>query len=204
MSLAMINSDVKPTIEAELRSGERLLWADKPSKFPLSFIAIYITGFSLVWTSMAISFVGVGFFASIVGPAAAETSAEATGVGAFGIMLSVISLLFVCVGIGMILWGLKMLVGPSREIYAITDQRGIIVSPFIKYRIVSLSSEALANSERKGRPEMGTLTFKSQTNGWMSLMMNPYQTELAAFQNINNPEKVEDLIHTTFFRRPTS
>jgi len=35
-------------------------------------------------------------------------------------------------------------------------------------------------------------------------MMNSYQTELAAFQNINNPKKVEDLIHTTFFRKPTS
>jgi len=204
MSVAMINPDVRSKVEAELRNGEKLLWADKPSKFPLSFMAIYITGFSIVWTSMAISFVGVGVLTSLLGSTSTETSAEAVGAGAFGIFFSLISLLFVCVGIGMVLWGLKMLIGPSRELYAITNQRGYIISPFIRYRIASLSPEALANSERRGRPEMGTLTFKNQANGWMGMMMNPYQTELAAFQNINNPKKVEDLIHTTFFRKPTS
>ena len=148
---------------------------------------------------IAISFVGVGAITSIVGTSAAETSNEAAGAGAFGAMFSVVSLLFVCIGLGMVLWGLKMLIGPSKEIYALTDQRGFIISPFIKYRIASLSPEVLANSERKGRPERGTLSFKNSSNNWMAMMMNPYQTELSSFQNINHPKKVEDLIHKTFF-----
>jgi len=197
----MINPDVKLIVEAELRNGERLLWADKPSKFPISFMAIYIVGFSIVWTTIAVSFVGVGAFVSIVGSSAAETSTEAASAGGVGIIFSLVSLLFVCVGIGMVVWGLKMLIGPSKEIYAVTNQRGIIISPFIKYRIVSLSAEALANSERKGRPERGTLSFHNNTNNWMALMMNPYQTELAAFRKINNPKQVEELIHKTFFSR---
>ena len=98
----------------------------------------------------------------------------------------------------MILWGLKMLIGPSKEIYAITNQRGIIISPFFRYRVASLSPENLKNSERKGPPDLGTLTFTNKGNGFMAMWMNPYQTELNAFQKIQHPKEVENLIHKTF------
>ncbi len=195
----MINSEIRGVVEGELRSGEKLLWADKPAKFPLSFMAIYITGFSIVWTLMAIGFVGVGLLTTIVGPVVAETGSEAAGGAAFGLLFVGMSLFFVCIGAGMILWGLKMLIGPSREIYALTNQRGIIISPFMRYRIASLSPESLRNSERKGNPELGTLTFTNKSTGWMAMWMNPYQTELSAFQKIENPKMVENLIHKTFF-----
>lgn len=204
MSATMINPAVKSLIEGELRSGERLLWADKPSKLPISFMAVYITCFSLVWTFMAISFFGVGVFTSILGATASDTSTEAVGSAAAGTLFSAIALLFVCIGVAMILWGLKMLIGPSKEIYAVTNQRGLIISPFIRYRIASLSGDVLANSERKGRSEIGTLIFSNKSSGWMGTMMNPNQTELDAFHNIVNPKKVEDLIYKTFSGKPTS
>lgn len=193
----MINSDVRNIVETELRAGENLLWADKPYKFPLSFTAIYIFGFSVVWTTIAVSFVGVGAITSLLGGAGGETAIESAGAAAFGVTFSIISLIFVGVGIGMFLWGLKMLIGPSKELYAITNQRGIIISPFLKYRVATLSPEVLKNSERKGRPDLGTLTF-NKGNGIMGMWMNPYQTELNAFQKIENPKRVEDLIYKTF------
>ena len=185
----MINEDVRHIVEAELREGETLLWADKPSKKPISFMAIYITGFSIVWTTMAIGFVGAGAFASLFSVATVEDKATAAGTAAFGAVFSIVSLLFVAIGVGMILWGLKMLIGPSKEIYALTNQRGIVLSPFIKYRITSLSYEILKNSERKGDHQLGTLTFTNQT-------------ELNAFLKIKNPKQVEDLIHKTFEETP--
>lgn len=194
----MINSDVRSNVDAELRSGEKLLWANKPHKFPFSFMALYITGFSFVWTAISISFVGIGAITSIFGASTSDTATEVAGSSAFGIAFSTISLLFVCIGIGMFLWGLKMLIGPSKEIYAITNQRGIIISPFFKYRVASLSPENLKNSERKGSPDLGTLTFTNKGSGMMGMWMNPYQTELNAFRKIKNPKKLEDLIHKTF------
>lgn len=143
----MINEEVRQIVQSELRPKEKLLWADKPAKRPISFIAIYITGFSIVWTTMAVSFVGAGAFASLFGAVAAESKSEAAGTAVFGAVFSIVSLLFVAIGITMVLWGLKMLIGPNREIYALTNQRGIIISPFFKYRIASLSPENLKNSE---------------------------------------------------------
>ena len=194
----MINEEVRHIIEPELRTKEKLLWADKPSKKPISFMALYITGFSIVWTTMAVGFVGVGTFASMFGATSADSKAEAAGTAAFGAVFSIISLLFVAIGVGMVFWGLKMLIGPSKDINAITNQRGVIISPFIKYRIASLSPENLKNSERKGGPNLGTLTFTNKGNGIMGMWMNPYHTELNAFQKIKNPKQVEDLIHKAF------
>ena len=192
----MINRDVRKAVETELRAGETLLWADKPAKMPLSFMALYMSGFSLVWTTMAVSFVGVGAVTAFMG----EGSSETADTAAFGIAFFAISLLFVFVVIGvcMFLWGLKLLIGPSKELYAITNQRGIVISPFLKYRVANLSPEILRNSERKGRPDLGTLTFMGKGNGFMGMWMNPYQTELNAFQKIQNPKQVEDLIYKTF------
>ena len=192
----MINPDVRHIIEPELRSGEKLLWADKPAKFPLSFMMIYILGFSIVWTLFAIGFFGAVVFGSFFDANVGETSNDAVEAGAIRIGFSIFSFLFVVIGVGMIVQGLKMLISPSKEIYALTNQRGIIISPFFKYRIASLSPENLKNLERKGDPELGTLTFASKGNGMMG--MKPYQTELNAFLKIKNPKQVEDLIYITF------
>lgn len=198
----MINEDIRSIVESELRSDEKLLWADKPHKFPLSFMAVYLTGFSIVWTLMAISFAGVGVFASLFGATTSDSTAEVAGIGAFGAVFSIVSLLFVAIGIGMVLLGLKMLIGPSKEVYALTNQRGIIISPFFKYRIASLSRDVLENSERKGAPDLGTLTFTAKGGGIMGMWMNPYQTELNSFRKIQNPKQIEDLIHRTFKDKP--
>lgn len=186
----IIDKELRDKIQPELMAGEKLLWAGKPAKFPLSFMALYLTAFSVFWTFMVTGIFGVGI--------SSEFGSSNSSMGSLNIGFLLFASLFICAGIGMFLVGLKTLISPSREIYAITNQRGIIISPFFRYRMASLSEDCLKNSERKGRPELGTLLFSGKSSGLMGMMMNPYQTELNAFRKITDPKKVEDLIYKTF------
>ena len=175
----MIDSDVKLAVQPELRAGEKLLWASKPQTFPINKVSFLLTVFVFFWTIMAMGMMGAFFIVD---------QSNST-------YFSFIPGLFVLVGICLFLYCLKLIIAPSYQVYAITDQRGIIISPFLGYRTASLDKALLLNSERSGFRQNSTLQFGPKPS-MMGLGM--YQIHLNQFYNIKNAHEVEALIHKTF------
>ena len=177
----MIDDDARRVVQSELRAGERLLWASKPITFPINKVSLMLTISVFVWTLIAIGMMSAFFIVdrskSIPFP------------------FSFIPVLLVLVGVCLFLYCLKLIIAPSHQVYAITDQRGIIVSPFLGYRTASLDKTLLLNSERKGFRLNSTLQFGPKPS-MMGLGM--YQIHLNQFYNISDAQEVEALIHKTF------
>ena len=171
----IIDQDLRNLVKPELRAGEKLLWADKPRRFPLNIWTSYFLGFSIVWTLMAV------------------TITRATGEDSGVVPFNVIGIVFPIIGILFVIAGLFVFISPSKEIYAVTNHRGVILKRFLLRNTLSLSPEKMSNPERRGGSDIGTLNFESgmpRTTGQMFFRKS--------FKNISNPKQVEDLIYKTF------
>ncbi len=177
----MIDPDAKIAVQSELRAGETLLWASKPQIFPVNKVALMMTIWTFVWTLIVLGMLSVFFI----------TTQDSSTPAPF----LLIPTLMVFAGIGLFLLCLKSLIAPSHQVYAVTDQRGIIISPFLGYRTASLDRTSLLNSERTGFRLNSTLRFGPKPS-MMGLGM--YQIHLNQFYNIKNAHEVEALIHKTF------
>jgi len=171
----MINPDVKLLVEAELKTGEKLLWADKPRQFPLRRIGLLYIFTGIFW---------IVLLSAIIKPIFASLGADVeTGVGS---MFPSSSLIFFLVG------GLVIFI-PTKEAYALTDQRGLILWRFPYRRVASLSAELMLNSRHSGDEHIGTLNFDHLF--WVSPMRLLFKK---SFKKISNPKQVEGLIHRAF------
>lgn len=173
---------LRDMFKPELRAGERLLWAGKPASFPLNPGAVFLAGFLTLWTAMAVFMSGM--FMSQQGD--------------IPLPFSAVPFVFVCIGSLALLFSFKGLIAPSRQIYAITDQRGIIISPFLGRSIASLNADILLNSVRKGSGDKGTLFFGPQISMFNNQSFDALKVQLNAFHNIKNAAEIESLIHKTF------
>ncbi|MEP3889827.1 MAG: hypothetical protein ABJN69_05120 [Hellea sp.] len=202
----MINEDVRHIVEVELQPNEKLLWADKPAKFPISFMGIYVLLFSIVWCVIVFSLFGAALFGGFEGSAElpdtaaeefknAEVSASAAAIG--GIMGLAFVSIFVGAGLFNLFWGLKMTIGPAKQLYAITTHRIVIFDRFLSSRVASIQPEQIGQFERSGNERIGSLSFGE--SGFNMFAMNAmWKTPLNKFQKISNPREVEALIRKTF------
>jgi hypothetical protein len=170
-------------LRLHLSPGERLLWMGRPiGGLRLRSSDLFLVPFSLVW----------GGFALFWEDAVLRSNAP---------------LLFRLWGIPFVLVGLYLIVGRffwdawrrSRTLYALTDQRAIILGGGVTQRLRSLALRALPeisfSEERAGR---GTITFGSPTLpfgrfGWPGW---PGTAEMAApaFESIENARSIHELI----------
>ena len=188
----MIDPDAKAAVTPELMPGERLLWAGRPQGRVWTFMGMWLVGFSLFWLALTLPMLlGVVFGME-------DTTDGEEIVFAARIVAALFVLAFPAAGVFMLVNGIKHLLGPARERYAVTDRRGLIVSPFMGYRVASLSPDALMNSERSGKPNRGSLSFGGRGGMFGTFYANPWKPPLDTFRKIDDPARVQALIHQTF------
>ena len=202
----MINEEVRHIVEAELNPNEKLLWADKPAKRPYPWRGVYRAAFWCCW----MLFVCYWLFGVI-------TAAE--------FISTLLKIVFIFVGVLFLVFGfalrktyLKGFLGAKYEIYGLTNQRAIVLSPlwkgqqFINWRGYDHSRNSIAGDELdtinvdvSADSSIGTIIF----SGWWDkiryswyVFPNPETPKLLSnlngFRNINNPLLVADLLKDTF------
>ncbi len=174
-----------------LHSGEQLLWAGRP--IPLRFAAkglprVFI-GF--VWL------VFVYFIFKQVGSMGRGSSVSHSAVGsAFGIFQIILGL-FALFGIVMILSPLWEYIKATRKVYALSNQRAILMDRWPAASVRSYSLKDMRQIERRGDDQQGDIIFARETRayrysgGRTSTSVTPI-----GFLAIHNPREVEVLLNT--------
>ena len=198
MEAERIDPDAAHWVAPELMPGETLVWAGRPQRRTWPLSALWITGFSLFWLVLTLPML-VGVF-NLPGEA---DSGEVLGLiprliaGAF-------MAVFPAVGVFMLGTGIVQLLSPGRERYALTDRRGLVVSPGVPWvpggghRVASLSPDALLNSEKRGNTSIGSISFGGSGKPFSAFASNPWRPPLDTFRKIAALARVEALIHSTF------
>ena len=169
---------INSTIQSELKSGERLLWNGKPQGgIRLRSSDAFLIPFSLMWGGFAIFW-------------------------EFSVILTGAPFLFKLWGIPFVLIGIYIIFGRfivdaksrAKTIYAVTNQRIIIISALFGRKIKSLNlrnlPELTLNEKSDGS---GTITFGSTSafNAWgNSSWPNAQQAQVPSFEMINNVRQV--------------
>lgn len=110
-TVKMIEPELLATFKPELRPGERLIWAAKPSEAPLNLAA-------LLGTVVATVFVFIGAIAFFMTALTGHL-----GAAAFVVLWTSIAAFNLYVASGH--W-----LAPSSQVYALTNERGLIVERF--------------------------------------------------------------------------
>ncbi len=193
----MINEDIRHIIEAELREGEVLLWADKPVKRPITGIGVLRGGIHIFGMVFICFWLLVVLFTEVANLA-------------LKIVFISVGLIFALFAIGMRKQPFKHLFGPAYEVYAITDKRAIIISPYWRLEKASINSDDMADVLVKGSDTLGTVIFpKIKIPVFVYAGHKKYwdafdawqKSDLGAFHRIKNPREVENLIHKTFLEK---
>lgn len=167
-------------IRPELDPGESVIWASMAGGLqqgmalsgPQTLFAIPFLLFSLFWTFMATG----GFSMD-------------EGFGLFGMLWGG---MFVLVGAGMFLFGLRNFFRGFRTAYAVTENRILIISDLMGRRIHSISAGNVGQIQRSGG-QRGSLRFPGhQPNGWTARGY-PLSSSLG-FYGIRDPKSVEAMI----------
>lgn len=193
-----IDENVRTRITPELRVGEKLLWADKPNRLPISFSSVFLILFSFIWLSVVLLII-FGVLTSIqvaehnMIPAGLVTELAKPVVA----LAFYVPFFFLLVGLMLLLSSIRLLISPLFQIYAITDQRGIIASNLFPRRIISITDHGFARIERTGNAEIGTLEIADKQNR-RDLRTAIYQVQLDSFKKIKKPKAVEALIQKQF------
>ena len=193
-----IDENVRKQVTPELREGEELLWADRPNRLPISIASIFLMLFSFIWLSVVLLII-FGVFTSIqvaendiIPPGLVTELAKPVIALAF-----YVPLFFLLIGLMLLLSSVRLLISPLFQVYAITDQRGIIASNLFPRRIISITEHGFARVERTGNDDIGTLEIADKQNR-RDLRTAMYQVQLDSFQEIKKPNAVETLIHQQF------
>jgi len=135
--------------QREMRPGEKLIWAERPRPgavarggLTASLFGIPFLGFALFWTFMA---------------------SGAIRQGGFGLFFPLFGLPFIAVGIGLVgtpLWAARR---ARSTIYAITDQRLLIMQTGSTNEVQSYGPEDLDSLDRRERPDgSGDIIFRNE------------------------------------------
>ena len=202
----MVDEDVREIVEAELVEGEKLLWADKPTKRPYPWRGVWRAA---LWC-FCMLFVCYWLFGVIFVAEFVSIPLKITSVS-FG-------LAFLFIGFAMRKTYLKGFLGPKYEIYGLTNKRAIILSPLWKGQqffnwngqdhsrnFIDAKELDTIKLEVSAKSSVGTIIF----SGWWDriryswyVFPNPETpkilSNLNGFRNVNNPFLVADLFRNNF------
>lgn len=195
----MINDDVRHIIEPELDASEELLWADRPVKLMLTPIEKILCAFMLLWTVISGLIFVIHFF-----PIQTSYEIKSNGVleNITPFKYALTYSLFLLVGLVMLAFFFWSAFERTRQFYAVTNLRLIIVSTIPFRKIISLPPQATLQIERSGGDACGSLRFQNAEELGHRLVYNNFAYN--CFSAINRPKDVQDLILTTFFSKDSS
>ena len=205
-------------IDAELASGETLLWAGQPAPGRMArmgiapmLLGIPFTAFALFWTAMAggmaLIFHGVGTGLSRNVPGSAPLAAPFTLVSFFPLF----GLIFVAVGIGLLLSPLWLSLKAGRTVYAVTNQRVLLWTgnlwggPTVRSLSPAQLGDRMRTQAADGSgdlvfPRAATLSAYNDYDsaGGFGYSRTRYRVNQAGFFGIPDVRGVDDLLRQTF------
>ena len=195
--MPVLDPEVRNKINAELQSGERLLWAAQPipglyarGAWPLMIFGLVFTGFSVFWIGGA----GAMIWFSDDGPA------DDAGIGRIFNCFPLFGLPFFAVGMGLVTSPIWMRRAAKRSIYAVTDRRAIICQgrPWGGVEIRSFGPGDLTSMTRVELSNgAGDLVFRELlTESYDSKGHRTSNRKVIGFVAIEGVHDVENLVRT--------
>ena len=177
-------------LEMELRSGERMIWSAQP--IPKSFQrgSWGLVLFGIPWTAFSIFWVGAASFGT-----------WKVGNGWFS-LFPLFGLPFVLIGIGMLTSPYWMRKKATRTLYAITDQRAIVLSQGFRGRMTIQSfapTELQSTSREENNDGSGDIIFTTRT--WRD-SDGDRRTQRTGFTGVPDVKRVEELIRELALKAP--
>lgn len=175
-------------MQSEMRPGEKLIWADRPSSLRshamqhvvTSVFGIPFLAFALFWTWMA----------------SGMLNSDRGGTGtSIDYLFPMFGLPFILVGIGLVLSPLWGMWKGAKTMYALTDQRVIVAEGGASRSVQSWSLEDVDEITRTDRGGTGDVVF---SKSWVSNRKNNGYWKYHGFIGIAEPAKVE---HALFAAR---
>jgi hypothetical protein len=182
-------------VREELKSGERLLWTAQPICNRAWYPSIPIVLFAIPWTLFSLSFVVVAFRMT---RHVADSNSSPTGLMPFAVPL--FGLLFVLVGVWMLSTPYWMRRRAQKTVYALTDQRALILTPAWRNAVTvrSIRPEDLSARTRTQRPDGSGSIFFTRLTVIKPDAEGGTRTETVGFEHITDVRAVEELIERTY------
>lgn len=205
MTPSSLPLETEQMLRSELNFSEKLIWAGQPiasragrGSLALVLFGIPWTAFSVFWVIMAIG---------ITSHAASSSSQAASRPAEFP--FNVLPFVFPLFGLPFVLIGLGMLSSPywmrrkaEKTVYALTDQRGLILTPGWRgaVSVQSIAPENLTIRTRTQNPDgSGSIVFNRQTVTRRRAGPDGGTYEVPiGFENIVDVRDVDALIERTF------
>jgi hypothetical protein len=175
--------ELQQLLASELRPGEKQVWAAQPLPRVFRRQSIGIVVFGIPWTAFAIFWM------------VAASAGTSHAPGPFAVF-PLFGLPFVLIGFGMLSSPFWMGKQARRTVYALTDQRAIVIKGklFGGVNVQSFEPDRLTSIERNQLADgTGDLVFERFTQRRGS----GTSTVRRGFMGIENVRQVEELIHTT-------
>ena len=142
----------RAAVERELASGEHLIWFDRPRPWALARRDLPKSLFGIPFTAFAIFWVSAAYF----GTSHAKESGPFEFFPLFGVP-------FIAVGLGLLLSPLWSVLKARSTIYAITDERLMIIEGLRIRRVTSYTSADIQQIERTERRDgSGDVVFRRE------------------------------------------
>lgn len=182
------------TAEAELRRGEHLLWVGQPSPVRLAMQKLPTLLFGILWTAAII------FMSNMVG----WSFSSSGNFGSFSMIFTVLLGIFFLIGVGMLVSPLWNYFKATRTIYAVTDQRAMIIEQLLSTSVKSYSDDDIQFIERRTSiGDTGDVIFARETRTRRSRSSSgfsrtrTYNVDIGFF-GIPEPREVEQILLDNF------
>jgi hypothetical protein len=178
-------SELRPTVESEIQSGERVLWMEQPIPGRLARGMWPIVVFGIPWTAFALFWTGSAFW---------MTSGDKFP-GPFN-AFPLFGLPFILIGLGMLsspYWARR---SARRSVYILTDRRAIIFKGGLRGSVTvrSFEPEKLSELQRKQqRDGSGDLIFTQDVRRDSD---GDRHTSNVGFIGIREVKNVEEMVRT--------
>ncbi len=186
----MIDPELRDIITPELAEGEALLWAGRPQKRPSNLLATGFFLFALAWLSGILTWI----YHALTHETAYFLKFPQNIFSLFIIGV------FLLIGGQILKHAFIAMKRPARQIYGLTQNRGIILENLGKGDVRSLGKSELGSFLRKGNIEIGTLEFHSPELKSNKINLHMYDMTGIAFHNVANPKAVENIIFNNILK----
>ncbi|MEL6369847.1 MAG: hypothetical protein AAFR03_03910 [Pseudomonadota bacterium] len=187
-------------IQDLLMDGEEVLWEGRPKRLPRKLLLglaalLSISGIAFVWpVAYALHTGDMSHFENASFEINGEqiTADTDESVLRSGLWISVLVLApYTVFGIGWVYM-------KSRELYAVTSERLIVVSRFPWRRLAFINPSLMPIVELSGGKEIGSLSFRGAEANLLDKLLALYRIRLVEFTNIHRPGEIQNLIAKTF------
>ncbi|WP_394692761.1 hypothetical protein [Hyphobacterium sp.] len=184
----LADPELRQVFESDLREDEKLLWAGRPKPGSIDSRFLFHTLFIAFWL------VGALVPGGVRGP-----SLGTEGLYTLPLPYLIFPLIMMALALALFAHFFAVLTTPSRQLYAVTNQRIIVCSGRSKRRFNSKMKGRISAILRSGDAGTGTLKFRQGPDfGWVAILAT-MNAPMDKFHNIERPVEVEALIHENLF-----